>query len=240
MVHEDPRSQIAEAARAIRTNIVFMSPDMPHRRLLVASAVPTEGKTTVACSIAVAMAQAGQRVILVDCDLRRPRLHKIFKTSNESGMTSVLLEPETLDEAILTTVVPNLHILTSGPIPPNPAELLHSDVFGRLLGELSTRFDRVVFDSAPLIPVTDATVLSTRVDATILVVKPFMTRKEVVRHAVRSLRDVGGKILGVVLNDLDLQRQDNYYYYRYHSRYYYAYGQEGPPGGSDASVRPNV
>src|ERR1043165_1738042 len=103
MVHEDPRSQIAEAARAIRTNIVFMSPDVPHRKILVASAVPTEGKPTVACSIAIAIAQAGQRVILLDCDLRRPRLHKIFQTSNDVGMTSVLLEPETLDQAILPT-----------------------------------------------------------------------------------------------------------------------------------------
>jgi capsular exopolysaccharide synthesis family protein len=131
-----------------------------------------------------------------------------------------------LGEAIGTVDVPGLSVLTSGPVPPNPAELLHSEAFGRVLQELEKRFDRVVFDSPPLIPVTDAAVLSTRVDATILVVKPFMTRKEVARHAVRSLRDVGGRILGTVLNDLDLSRRDSSYYYQYHSRYYNAYRQD--------------
>jgi polysaccharide biosynthesis transport protein len=234
MVHADPRGGVAEAARAIRTNILFMSPDAPYRRLLVGSAVPSEGKTTVACSIAIAMAQAGQRVALIDCDLRRPRLHRIFGSKNETGVTSVLLEPDTLDSAILDSPVPNLRVLTSGPIPPNPAELLHSDTFGRLLQELDKRFDRIVLDSPPLVPVTDAAVISTRVDATVLVVKPFMTRKEVARHAVRSLRDVGGKILGAVLNDLDLTRRDATYYYQYHSKYYYTYG-EGPAPSTNES-----
>jgi capsular exopolysaccharide synthesis family protein len=234
MVHYAPRSAIAEAARAMRTNILFMSPDVPYRRLLVTSAVPSEGKTTVACSIAIAMAQAGQRVALVDCDLRRPRLHRIFDKGNEEGLTTVLLDPETLDHALTTVDVPGLHLLTSGPIPPNPAELLHSETFGRVLQELEKRFDRVIFDSPPLIPVTDAAVLSTRVDGAVLVVKPFMTRKEVARHAARSLRDVGGRILGAVLNDLDLSGRGSAYYYQYQARYYNAYRQEeGPPAKSE-------
>jgi capsular exopolysaccharide synthesis family protein len=234
MVNYAPHSATAEAARAIRTNILFMSPDVPYRRLLVTSAVPSEGKTTVACSIAIAMAQAGQRVALVDCDLRRPRLHRIFGKPNETGLTTVLLDPEVLDSAITSGEVPGLHLLTSGPIPPNPAELLHSEAFGRVLQELEKRFDRVIFDSPPLIPVTDAAVLSTRVDATVLVVKPFLTRKEVARHAVRSLRDVGGRILGTVLNDLDLSSRDSSYYYQYHSRYYHAYRQDSPAPPDDA------
>lgn len=233
IVHYYPHSAMAEAARAIRTNILFMSPDVPYRCLLVTSAVPSEGKTTVACAIAVAMAQAGQRVALVDCDLRRPRLHRIFGVTNETGLTTALLDPVALEDAIRPSDVPGLHVLTSGPIPPNPAELLHSDAFGGVLEELKKRFDRVVFDSPPLIPVTDAAVLSTRVDATVLVVKPFMTRKEVARHATRSLRDVGGKILGTILNDLDLSRRDSSYYYQYYSKYYAAYRPETPAGQSD-------
>lgn len=228
MVHYAPHSAIAEAARSIRTNILFMSPDVPYRRLLVTSAVPSEGKTTVACSIGIAMAQAGQRVALIDCDLRRPRMHRIFGKQNQEGLTTVLLDPDSLDQVLSPTDVPGLQVLTSGPVPPNPAELLHSEAFARVLQDLEKRFDRVIFDSPPLIPVTDAAVLSTRVDATVLVVKPFMTRKEVARHAVRSLRDVGGRILGTVLNDLDLSRRDATYYYQYHSKYYRAYRQDPP------------
>ena len=161
-------------------------------------------------------------------------LHRIFGKQNETGLTTALLDPEGLDQTIGSTDVPGLHVLTSGPIPPNPAELLHSDAFGRVLQELEKRFDRVIFDSPPLMPVTDAAVLSTRVDATVLVVKPFLTRKEVARHAARSLRDVGGRILGTVLNDLDLSRRDSSYYYQYHSRYYHAYRQETPsPSAED-------
>jgi polysaccharide biosynthesis transport protein len=218
IVHRRPTSGVAEAARAIRTNIVFMAPDNPHRLLLVTSGAPAEGKTTVACAIAITIAQAGKSVVLVDCDLRRPRLHKVFGQSNDLGMTSALLDPSLEDSIVSATDVPNLSLVVTGPIPPNPAELLHSETFKSLLARLKDRFDTVIIDSPPVVPVTDATVLSTLVDGVILVVRSSKTTKELIRRALRSLRDVGGRVVGVVLNGADLEGRGyagyQYYYYR--------------------------
>jgi succinoglycan biosynthesis transport protein ExoP len=223
-----PSSGVAEAARAVRTNIVFMSPDRPFRTLLVTSAGPSEGKTTVACALATTMAQAGQRVLLVDCDLRRPRIHRVFGASNDEGVTSAVVESK--DRVPLpsrSTEVPNLWILPSGPLPPNPAELLQSDAFQRTLDRMKDEFDRVIIDSPPIVPVTDATVLSTRVDGTILVVRAGVTTREFARRAVRSLRDVGGHNVGVVLNAVDLEsRYSGYYHYYYYRREGYGSDRE--------------
>jgi capsular exopolysaccharide synthesis family protein len=205
----------------VRTNIMFMAPDQPHRRLLITSAGPMEGKTTVACCVAIAMAQAGQRVLLLDCDLRRPRVHRIFDRRNDTGVTTALLDMSSLNVAALQTQVPNLSVLTSGPIPPNPAELLQSDAFERLLTELSKSFDRIVIDSPPVVPVTDAAVLSTRVDGCVLVIRAFKTTKELARQALRALRDVAAPTVGAVLNAVDLGRQEYGYYH------YYYYKAEG-------------
>lgn len=221
-VHNHPSSGVAEAVRALRTNIVFMSPDQPFRRILITSAGPSEGKTTVACCLATAIAQSGKSVLLLDADLRRPRLHKVFETRNGGGgVTSALLDPELLDGAIVATAVPNLSVLPTGPIPPNPAELLHSASFQRLLETLSQRFDRIVIDSPPLVPVTDAAILSSMVDTTLVVVRAFQTRKDLAKQAVRSLRDVNARIAGAVLNDVDFARGE-YGYYQY-----YAYKKDG-------------
>ena len=223
VVHEHPSSGIAEATRAIRTNIMFMSPDRPYRTLLVTSAAPAEGKTTVACCIAVVMAQAGKRVLLLDCDMRRPRVHRIFRTTNDVGATTALLDMDRLDEVVRPTEVPNLSILTTGPLPPNPSEILHSEAFARLLSGLRDRFDSVVIDSPPVAPVTDAAVLSTKVDGTVLVVRALQTRKDLARRATRSLRDVGGHIVGAVLNAVDFERREyGYYQYYYYKRQGYA------------------
>lgn len=219
IVHEDPTSGVAEAARAIRTNIFFMSPDNPFRRLLVTSAGPSEGKTTVACSIAIALAQAGQRVLLVDCDLRRPRVHKVFGRANDLGVSSAVLDHSVLDQLDLSTKVPNLSVLPCGPHVPSPAELLHSESFSRLLDELQRRYDRVVIDSPPIAPVTDATILSTKVDGTVVVVRAFHTTRDLAKQALRALKDVGGPIVGVVLNAVDLGRREyGYYQYYYYKR----------------------
>jgi len=217
--HTDPTSGLAEAARAIRTNILFMSPDNPHKRLLITSAGPSEGKTTAACCIAVAMAQAGQSVLLVDCDLRRPRLHRVFGKTNDVGVTTALMNRGSLDGAIQSTPVAGLSVLVSGPQVPNPAEIIQSDAFGALLNELSNRFDRVVLDSPPVVPVTDAAVLSKRVDGLILVVRAFATSRDLVRQAVRVLRDVNAPLIGSILNGVDRSRGG---YARY--QYYYAPG----------------
>jgi capsular exopolysaccharide synthesis family protein len=216
IVHEQPSSSIAEAARTIRTNLLFMAPDHPYRALLVTSASPSEGKTTVACCIAIAMAQAGQRVVIVDCDLRRPRLHRIFGQSSNTGLTTALIDGE-YDRVVFETEVPSLSVVPCGPVPPNPAELFHSDRFKALLAHLRKRFDRVIIDSPPVVAVTDPTILSTLVDGTVLVARAFATRKDTARHAARSLRGVGGTIAGSVLNAVDFKRLEykySYYYYR--------------------------
>lgn len=223
VVHDHPTSGIAEAARAIRTNIMFMSPDRPYRVLLVTSAAPAEGKTTVACCIAVVMAQAGKRVLLLDCDMRRPRVHRIFRTTNDVGATTALLDMDRLPDVVRPTEVANLSIMTTGPLPPNPSELLHSEAFAKLLAALRDRFDSVVIDSPPVAPVTDAAVLSTKVDGTVLVVRALQTRKDLARRATRSLRDVGGHIVGAVLNAVEFERREyGYYQYYYYKRQGYA------------------
>ncbi len=225
LVHTHPKSVVAEAARAIRTNLMFMATDNPYRCLLVTSAGPADGKTTVAAYIAIAIAQTGQRVCLVDCDLRKPRVHTLFKEHNDRGVTTALLEPNQLMSCMLQSEVPNLSVLRAGPTPPNPADLMHSEAFGRLLEDLRSKFDRVVIDSPPIGLVTDGVILATRVDATVLVVRALSTRRDAAKRAVRSLRDVGANCAGFVLNAV--VSQERYYY----SGYYAPYGaaSERPP-----------
>lgn len=214
--HAHPKSAAAEAARAICTNLLFMSPDRPFRSLLVTSAGPAEGKTTVAVSIAVALAQTGRRVCLVDCDLRRPRIHSIFGRTSEVGLSSTLLDASRLDDAITETIVPGLSVLPAGPTPPNPADLMHTDAFSRLLARLDERFDKVVLDSPPVCVVTDAAILATRVQATVLVVRSLRTRRDAARRAMRALRDVSANCVGFVMNAVTTRGGSyQYQYYRY-------------------------
>ena len=217
LVHTHPKSVVAEAARAIRTNLMFMSPDNPYRCLLVTSAGPAEGKTTVAASLAIAIAQTGQRVCLVDCDLRKPRVHALFKLRNDQGVTTALLDPSQLSALVTDTEIPNLWVLRAGPTPPNPADLMHSDAFGRLLQALRAQFDRVVIDSPPVGLVTDGVILSTRVDATVLVIRALRTGRDAGKRAVRSLHDVGATCAGFVLNAVTAQ--ERYYYSGYYAPY---------------------
>jgi succinoglycan biosynthesis transport protein ExoP len=216
IVHEDPQSAISEASRGLRTNLSFMSPDRPYQTLLVTSAGPSEGKTTVACCLAVAMAQAGHRVLLVDCDLRRPRLHQVFDRPNDRGVTSSLVDRSSLESAVQATEVPGLSILLSGPSCPNPAESLQSNSFEILLGEMAKTYDRVVIDSPPIGPVTDAVILSTRVDASVMVIRAMRTSRDTVRHARRSLQDVRANLVGAVLNAAEPNREGYPYYHRYY------------------------
>jgi polysaccharide biosynthesis transport protein len=219
LVHSHPKSAAAEAARAIRTNLLLMSPDRPYKTLLVTSAGPAEGKTMVAASIAIAMSQTGQRVCLVDCDLRRPRVHTIFGFPSDVGVTVAMLDPGRLDEAIIQTEVPELSVLPAGPTPPNPADLMHSAALGRLLETLRERFDRIVIDSPPACLVTDSVVLSSRVDATVLVVRARKTKREAAQRALRTLLDVGGNLPGFVLNAVVPSGESYAYsYYRSYSR----------------------
>jgi succinoglycan biosynthesis transport protein ExoP len=227
VVHERPLSGIAEAARSIRTNILFMNPDRPYRKLLVTSAAPSEGKTTIACGIAIALAQGGQRVCIVDCDFRRPRIHRIFDRVGDRGATNVIVGDATLDDVTKPTVVQNLWSVPAGSIPPNPADLLHSEKFKRMIDELGERFDRVIIDSAPLIAVTDSAIVSRVVDGTVFVVRAFKTNKHQSAQGLRALRDVDARLIGGVLNAVNLNRQEySYYYYQYYKQEGYAL----PPG----------
>ncbi|MCC7384173.1 MAG: polysaccharide biosynthesis tyrosine autokinase [Deltaproteobacteria bacterium] len=223
----NPKSTVAECARSIRTNLLFLGTDRPMKRLLLTSAGPAEGKSTTAIAMALTMAQAGNRVLLVDTDLRKPRLHRTFGVSGERGLTSLLLDASDLTDAIKSTDVVGLDILPCGPLPPNPAEILHTERFANLVKQLDQKYDRIVFDSPPVHAVTDAVILSQIADGTIFVVKASKTAKDSVRKAARQLADVNARILGVVLNDVDLEEGGYGYSYYYYHRYGYSYGSEG-------------
>jgi capsular exopolysaccharide synthesis family protein len=234
VVHARPSSGLSEAARSIRTNLMFMNPDKPCKTLLISSAAPSEGKTTVACSIAIALAQGGQRVCIVDADLRRPRLHRIFDRVGDSGLTNALVGDATVAEIAKPTVVPNLWSIPAGPLPPNPADLLQSERFRRFIQELRERFDRVVIDSPPLVAVTDSAIISTLVDGTVFVVRAFQTGKHVSAQGLRALRDVEAPVIGAVLNAVNLNRHEYNYYH------YYYYKREGYPSTVAGSDEPGA
>jgi polysaccharide biosynthesis transport protein len=234
-LHTNPKSAVAECARSIRTNLLFMAPDRPLTSLVVTSPGPREGKTTTAISMAIAMAQGGERVLLVDTDLRRPRVHRTFGVSGEVGFTAVMLGQSSLTDAVKTTEVPNLYVLPCGKQPPNPAELLNTVRFGALLDEMRAHYDRIILDSPPVVAVTDAAVLGARADGVLVVVKALQTAREGLRHTVRVLGDVGAHVLGCVLNDLDLEnRTYGQYYYYYTQRYGYGYHETEKPADGRA------
>jgi len=188
------------------------------RTLLVTSSSPGEGKSTTAANLAVVMAQTGQRVILVDTDLRRPMLHKIFGIPNNTGLTTALLAGQdmTIEEQLQPTEVSCLQVLTSGPIPPNPSELLGSHRMAHLVEVLAANADVIIFDSPPVLAVTDAAVLGRQMDGVLLVTDAGATREQALVNAVAELQKTGANILGVALNRLDMRRNGYYYYYYYY------------------------
>jgi capsular exopolysaccharide synthesis family protein len=195
-----------------------MAADRPQRAIAVTSANPREGKTTVTISLAISLAQGGKRVLLVDTDLRKPRIHRALSCANGRGVTTVLVGEHTAKEAIQTTEIPGLDLMSSGPIPPNPAELLHTPRFRELVTELLRSYDHVLFDSPPLAAVTDAAVISPQVDGVILVVHSQKTTRDALQSCMRQLRDVGARVTGGVLNEVDMSARQygygSYYYYR--------------------------
>jgi capsular exopolysaccharide synthesis family protein len=234
VVHTHPKSSAAECCRTIRTNLMFMSADTPRKTLVVTSASPREGKTTVSLSLAISLAQSGKRVLLVDTDLRKPRIHRTFGKSSARGVTTVLVGEHSLEEAIQETEIPQLDTLAAGPIPPNPSELLHTAQFRDLVAHLARTYDQVIFDSPPLAAVTDAAIIAPQVDGAILVIHGRKTSRDALRSALRQLRDVHSHVIGGVLNDIDLSaRQYGYgqYYYYYHTEEYRA----DDPGDHDDS-----
>lgn len=229
---EDVRSPIAEAYRHLRTSLLLSSAGQPPKTILVTSSQPSEGKTTTAVNIAVMLAQTGVEVLIIDCDLRRPRVHSHFNLSNAKGVTN-FLSGDTDVEALLQPYekMPNLKVMTSGPIPPNPAELLGSDEMRKLLQTMSQRFTHIIVDSPPAISFTDASILSTMVDGVMLVVHGGKSSRAVVRRAKQQLLDIGAHIYGIVLNNVKLEGSNSYYYYGYYSSYY-----EGDEDGDAPTV----
>lgn len=234
---KDVRSPIAESYRHLRTSLLLSSAGTPPRTILVTSSQPSEGKTTTAINTAFILAQTGAEVLIIDCDLRRPRLHAHFNLPNVRGLTNALSGDTAEIESLLQTCEPspNLKVLTSGPMPPNPAELLGSEEMRKLLKSLSERFTHVIVDSPPAISFTDASILSTFVDGVILVVHGGRSSRAVVRRAKQQLMDIGANIFGVVLNNVKMQSKGNYYYSGYYSGYYDYYGSEEETPAEESS-----
>jgi len=218
IVAAHPKSHIAEAYRVLRTNIEFSSVDNPVRTLMITSSSPTEGKSTSIANLGIAMAEAGKRVIIVDSDLRRPVQHKLFEANNSVGLTNLLMADEpNVAEFVVPTGVNNLGLVTCGPIPPNPAELLGSQRMAHTIQLLRQHADVVLFDSPPALAVTDAAVLGAQMDGVVLVVDAGKTRRGEAERAMTTLEQVGVHVLGALLNRLQTGRRGYGYYYYYYS-----------------------
>ena len=207
------KSVYAEQYRTVRTNIEYSAIDTDLKSILVTSATPGDGKSTTSCNLAIVFAQQGKKVLLVDTDLRKPTVHQKFHVHNHMGLSSVLTKKQTIDEAIIDTPIKNLSILTSGPIPPNPAELLTSKAMKNLLEMLYQEFDVVILDTPPVLAVADAQILSKHVDGVILVVSSGKTETEQGKKAKQLLVSSNAPLLGVVLNNKEQEKNDHYYYY---------------------------
>lgn len=211
-------SHVAEAYRLLRTNLDFAALDRPLKKLIITSALPQEGKSTTAANLAVVMAQSGKKVLLVDVDLRRPSVHKLFKVPNHHGLTSLLLGAASTGDAVQEVGIENLWILTSGPLPPSPADTLTSQAMEALMGKFSKQFDVVILDSPPVLVASDAVVLAPRMDGVLFVIAASSTSRRVSRNALDALQRTGSVILGAVLNMQPQPQHQAYYYYDYQAR----------------------
>ncbi|MFZ3588958.1 CpsD/CapB family tyrosine-protein kinase [Bacillus sp. DJP31] len=209
----NPKSPISEQYKTIRTNIQFSTVDQDVRSIMVTSAGPGEGKSTTAANIAVVFAQQGKKVLLIDADLRKPTVHYTFRLNNHVGLTNVLTKQATIESASRETEQEDLYVLPSGPIPPNPAELMGSRAMKDLLATAYEQFDIVIFDTPPVIAVTDAQVLANQCDGVVMVVSSGKTENELAIRAKELLTNAKAKLLGVVLNNK--QQKDSQYYYYY-------------------------
>ncbi len=238
---DTPKSPPAEAFRTLRSNINFSTLDDPPKTILVTSAGAAEGKSMMCANLAVAFAQVGNSVLVLDTDLRRPTQHKLFGADPSVGLTNVLVGELSVEQAIQDTEVENLRILPSGPLPPNPAEMLDSARMNALLEELADEADLILLDSPPAIMLTDALVLASRVDQTLIVAGAGEVTRDAFDEMVRLIRHARGNILGTILNKLKLTASDYYYYYYYYYYYDYAPGEgRRQPGRGEKQLEPET
>jgi len=224
IVEKEPKSIAAEAYRTLRTNIQYSSFDNNIKTILVTSSGPAEGKSTTAGNLALSMAQSDKKVLIIDCDLRKPTVHKKFNISNEKGLSNYLIGEVKLDE-VMTKYSDNLYLLTSGTIPPNPAEMLSSKKMKEFLESMKNQFDSIIIDSPPVLAVTDAQILSTIVEGVLLVVATGETEKEATIKSKELLKKVSANILGVVMTKMPVNTGKGYGY-GYGYGYYYYYGED--------------
>jgi tyrosine-protein kinase Etk/Wzc len=220
ITHFAPKSPVSESYRTFRTNIQFTNLDSPPQSILVTSPGPGEGKSTTVANLAITFAQMGTKTVLMDTDFRRPILHSIFGLEKEIGITNHLVGKAPLEMVIKKTAVPNLDIVTCGVVPPNPSELLASEKMKRFLEQLKTEYQMILFDSPPVIAVTDAAVLSLLLDGVVLVASARQTSQQALTRAKTLLENVKAKILGVVLNKVEAKSTYGSYYYYYYYHYY--------------------
>ena len=216
----DPSSSIAESLRTIRTNVLFSADGDKQKIVMVTSALPSEGKTTVASNLAVVMASLGEKVLLVDADLRRPSVHKVFGVSKSPGLSSHLIHQNEYEQILVNTEVKNLTVIPSGIIPPNPSELLSHPQLQELLNKGSKTFDRIIIDTPPVASVSDPMIISKSTGGVIIVIRTGETARDIVMRAVQQLKNVRANVMGAVLNAVDFSK-DSYYYQYYYKHYYY-------------------
>ncbi|MCI0664615.1 MAG: polysaccharide biosynthesis tyrosine autokinase [Acidobacteria bacterium] len=230
----ESNSSIAESYRQLRTSLLLSSAGHPPRTLLFTSSQPAEGKTTTSVNTAISLAQTGSAVLIIDADLRRPRVHKIFSIRNNAGLSNYLTGEADLG-TLIQVVMPNLYVLPVGPLPPNPAELLGSAKMKQAIDNLATNFDFLVIDSPPVSSFADSLILSSLVEGVIIVVKGGVTPREMAQRTKEHLQAIGAKILGIVINQIKLQPHDYYYYSTYYSRYYYGSPDDEETGAGEGA-----
>ena len=219
IINEDVKTPIGEAYRTIRTNIQFSMPKGQLRTMLITSTGPEEGKSTTTANVAITMAESGNRVLLIDADLRKSVVHKMFQLPNLKGLTNVLAEDLDYREVLRTTKVQGLDILTGGPKPPNPSELLGSEKMRTFLESLKKDYDIIILDTPPVLPVTDAAILASQVDGVVIVSSYGHTTFDGLDRTKVQLENVGAKILGVILNKVPTSKRGGHYYYYYYDGY---------------------
>jgi capsular exopolysaccharide synthesis family protein len=241
VVYSAPESSLAEAFKNIRTGIVFSAPPENLKVILVTSTIPSEGKTLVSVNLAATTALDGNKVLLIDADMRRPTIHNTFKVENTVGLSNYLTRDVPLENVMNKTFIDNLTFINAGPTPPNPSGLLSSFRMEQLLKEAKEKFDRIVIDAPPLVGVSDSLILSKLVSGTLLVIRFGTASRDVIARAKQCLQEVNSNIIGVVLNDVNIEKEVYYSkYYHYYSRYYAKYGEKSSGPGANNTSGPAV